>query len=313
MSEQKRIRQTKAQASAILSSDLHIRPDTPIGRTDNYFAAMEKKIDFILALSKQHSCPILIAGDLGNKPLNAGWPTWLLEWAINKFKRHEIICIPGQHDLPNHQIEQFEKSGMGVLTAAGAIKTIGIIKDEDEIINYETENFVIIPFPYGSKMTNFKSNIKPLIVMTHQPILFGKSMFEGIQGIELLKQFPEYNLILSGDNHLPFVVEYESRKLVNPGSMMRNTTDQADHKPRVYLWWAKTNEVDPVYLPIETDVISREHIDISNERNDRFDALIMRVKNDVEIKLSYESNIENYFQKYRTEIPVKEKIWRAVV
>jgi len=313
MSPSKRIRQTGKQASAILAADWHLRPDVPVGRIDSYFAAMEKKVGFILALSKQNACPILVAGDLGNKPLNNGWPTWLLEWTIEKFKGHDIICIPGQHDLPNHQINQFEKSGMGVLTAAGAIRTMGIQKDENKVVESQDGSFVIIPFPYGQEISHLKLDVKHMIAMTHQPVLSGKSMFDGIQGIELLKQFPEYSLILSGDNHTPFVVEYEGRKLINPGSMMRMTADQADHKPRVYLWYAEGNTIEPVYLPIESNVISREHIDVANERSNRFDALISRVKNDVEIKLSYESNIETYFQKYRTEKRVKEKTWQAVI
>ena len=67
MTQFKRTRKTKSKADAILCADLHIRPDTPICRTDDFFDAMSKKIDFILSLSKEHNCPILMAGDLGHK------------------------------------------------------------------------------------------------------------------------------------------------------------------------------------------------------------------------------------------------------
>jgi len=312
MTRFKRTNQTK-KPTAILAADWHLRSDTPIGRTDDYFAAMEKKIDFILALSEQHECPILIAGDLGHK---SQWPNWLLEWTIEKFKGHVIVCIPGQHDLPNHRLDQWEKAGVGVLHAAGAIELLGPHDLSSDF--FVTNTFCLHAFPYGESLYPVQPEglSLPKIALTHQMVIEGKPEWPGQEvdkAAQLLKQFPEYNLILSGDNHHAFTVEYQGRWLVNPGSMMRNTADQEDHKPRVYLWYAETNEIEPIYLPIESNVIDRTHIDNIQERDDRFNALITRVKNDVEIQLSYEQNIENYFQKYRTEKLVKEKVWRAVI
>ena len=316
MTKFKRKRQTTKKADAILAADIHLRPDIPVGRIDDYFGAMERKIDFILALSKQHECPILVAGDLGNKPLNNGWPVWLLELIIKKFEGHEIICIAGQHDLPNHRLDLWEKSGIGVLHAAGAIYTIfGPIVVHGK--------FKIYPFNYGQEIQNpiniwkdlAPSNL-PMVAMTHQMVIENKPLWPGQEapkGNSLLKKFPEFSIIHSGDNHLSFVSEYENRKLINPGSMMRNTADQIDHKPRVYLWWAETNRIEPVYLPIEQDVISREHIKDTTERDNRFDALITRVKTDVEIQLKYEDNVVKYFKKFRTEKAVKDKVLEHVI
>jgi len=320
MTRFKRSNQIK-KASAILSADWHLRPDVPIGRTDDYFAAMERKVDFILALSKQHECPILIAGDLGNKPQ---WPNWLLSWTISKFQFVSDVIWPpvviaGQHDLPNHRLDLWQKSGIGVLTEARVIDLIGT---KGKVEFSSCKDFVIYPFSYGIGIDHIGDIIKPRtqnipkIAMTHQMVIENKPLWPGQEapkGNQLLKKFPEYNLILSGDNHKPFTVEYEGRWLVNPGSMMRSTAAQIEHKPRVYLWYAETNEIGPVYLPIEQGVIERTHIDSVQERDNRFNALITRVKNDVEIKLSYPNNIENYFQKYRTEIPVKNKVWQAVI
>ena len=102
-------RKNKLNAYAILTADWHIRPDTPVCRTDDFFLAMSNKLDFILNLSKENDCPILLAGDIGKRPLNNGWPTWLIQWAIEKFKGSNIIAIPGQHDLPGHRIDLFKK------------------------------------------------------------------------------------------------------------------------------------------------------------------------------------------------------------
>ena len=304
-----KFKRKKVKANAILCADLHIRPDTPICRTDDFFGAMECKIDFILNLSKEHDCPILIAGDIGNKPQ---WPNWLLEWAINKFKGHEIICIPGQHDLPNHRLDLWEKSGVGVLHAAGAIRLI-----IDQIVRSDLDLpiFFTSYFPYGIKLQSPATSHRPAIALTHQMIIENKPLWPGQEapkGNNLLKKFPEYDLILSGDNHNPFVAEYQGRKLVNPGSMMRTSADQESHRPRVYLWYSETNDIEAIYLPIKQGVISRSHVGVAKERESRNKAFIERVNSDIEIDLSYEKNLENYFNKYRTQKRIVEKTWEAV-
>ena len=318
MTKFRRQKKRVEKADAILCADLHIRPDTPICRTDDFFAAMEKKIDFILALSEQHDCQVLVAGDFGHKPLNSGWPTWLLEWAINKFKGYHVIAILGQHDLPNHRLDLWKASGAGVLEAAGAIKVIGINDFTHTLSN--SSAIELVPFPYGKEIRAIYQKENPgwpIIAMAHMMVIENKPLWPGQQapkGHQLLKKFPEYNLILTGDNHNPFVAEYEGRILVNPGSMMRTTADQINHRPRVYLWWAKENKVEAVYLPIEPgkNVISREHIEVAKARSNRMDAFVERVKTDVEIKLSYTENMKRYFERYRTQKRVKEKTWEAV-
>jgi len=304
-------RKNKLKAAAILSADWHIRPDVPVCRTDDFFQAMSGKLDFILNLSKEHDCPILLAGDIGRRPLNRGWPTWLLEWTIDKFKGHNIIAIPGQHDLPGHRIDLFEESGMGVLTVAGAIKTIF----EPTTIS-RIASFGLYPFPYGQEIKSYETMAWPLnVAMTHQMIIENKPLWpdqDAPKGHQILEKFKEYNLILSGDNHNAFTVEYEGRWLVNPGSLMRTTADQIDHKPRVYLWYAETNTIEAVYLPIEQNVISRTHIEIAKNRENRNKAYIERMNHDIEIDLSYTNNLENYFKEFRTEKPIKDRVWESV-
>jgi len=135
------------------------------------------------------------------------------------------------------------------------------------------------------------------------------------KGNSLLEKFPEYSLILSGDNHLPFVCEKDGRFLINPGSMMRNTIAQRNHKPRVCLWYAEEKRVEPVFLPIKENVFDLQYIEQhehDKNKEERFESLITRVKEDVEIELSFENNIQNYLNKNRTEKSVIDKLWENV-
>jgi DNA repair exonuclease SbcCD nuclease subunit len=311
MTKFRRQKQSAKKANAILAADLHIRSDTPLCRNfnrDDYLKAQWDKLDFIFKLCKENDCPLLIAGDVGNK---SQWPNWLLEVIINIIKVHdiEIIAIPGQHDLPEHRLENWQKSGCGVLHGARAIKMLL----EPKALSLP---FRIFPFGYGNQIKHQKPiNRTPTIAMTHQMVIEDKLLWpdqKAPKGHELLKKFPEYDLILSGDNHNPFVAKYEGRLLVNPGSMMRMTAAQIDHKPRVYKLYADTNEVEAVYLPIEKGIISRTHIKTKQERDERMEAFVSRMSDDIEIGLSFEQNLEEYFNKNRTKKSTQDKVWKAV-
>lgn len=295
------------KASAVLTADLHIRADAPMCRQDDYIEIQFKKLEFIFELCQQNNCPLLIAGDIGNK---SQWPNWLLEKVISIINGYDIkiIGIPGQHDLPERRLDYWHKSGCGVLHKAGVIE---IIEEE-----FSYDNLCIFPFGYGREMKHNK-NARDMdsIAITHLMVIENKPLWPGqeaLKGNALLKKFPEYNLICSGDNHNPFVSEYNGRLLVNPGSMMRMSADQIDHKPRVYKWYAEENSVEAVYLPIEQGVVTRLHIEDKQERDKRMEAFVSRITDDFEVGLSFENNLKEYFRINRTKQSIKDKIFAAM-
>lgn len=308
MTKFRRQKQSAKKANAILTADLHIRADIPLCRTDDYLKAQWNKLNFIFDLCQENDCPLLVAGDVGNK---SQWPNWLLEKVISIINQYKIniVCIPGQHDLPEHRFDFWRKSGCGVLHS-GLI--VSIIEEPQTIDN----TFILYPFPYGSQIKSkniIQQNIN--IAMTHQMIIENKPLWpdqKAPKGHELLKKFPEYNLILSGDNHNPFVAKYEGRLLVNPGSVMRMTAAQIDHKPRIYKWFADTNEVEAVYLPIEKNVVGRTHIKTKQERDERMEAFVNRMSDDIEIGLSFLGNMNAYLNKNRTKKSIQNKIFKAM-
>ena len=287
---------------AILTADWHIRADTPQCRTDDFTAAMWRKVQFINDLANEHNIPVLIAGDIGHRPQ---WPNWLLEKFMSIISDIEIIAIAGQHDLPGHNLEAIPQSGFGVLIRAGYIQKLITRK------RYVIKDRRVVGFSYGEQI---KKDKVASIAMIHQMVTEGKSEWPGqvaSSAKSLLKKFPNYKLILSGDNHQAFVVKHEKRLLVNPGSMMRSTADQIDHQPRVYLWEAKSNSVVPIYLPIEQGVIDRSHIDTKKEKDARIEAYTTRLSERYEVGLSYEENLKAYFEENHIRKPIQDRIWEA--
>jgi len=293
---------------AILTADWHIRATAPECRLDDFLSAMWRKVEAVFDLAKTHNCPILIAGDIGHRHQ---WPNWLIEKFIRLINRYgaTIYAIPGQHDLPQHNLALKQKSAYGILVEGNHI-----IEDIKIIIHLGRK---IDSFPFGIGLRHSEKK-EPYIAMTHQMVIEGKPDWPGQQAYSaagLLKKYPEYKLILSGDNHKAFTVKYKNRLLVNPGSLTRTTAIQADHKPRVYLWDSNANEVEAVYLPIDKDAIDKSHIDgylAPQQQDKRVSAYVDRLDQSYELSLSFENNLEAHMQTNNTETSVVGRVWQAV-
>lgn len=65
-----------------------------------------------------------------------------------------------------------------------------------------------------------------------------------------------YDLIISGDNHLTFIEEYQGRILVNTGSLVRLSIDQKGRQPVIAKVIPKNGKLEAEWIkvPIEPDV-----------------------------------------------------------
>jgi len=295
---------TKERASGILCGDLHLRIDTPTCRTDDFEAAQWNKLDFISDLQRTHNCPVLCSGDLFHH-----WkPTpYLLSKTIEHLPE-QFHTVYGNHDLPQHNINEQEKCGIFTLWKAGKLTVLNgthwgeIPSTPSKIIDYmiDDENYSVL-----------QRQILVYHIMTYQT----KKPWPGIKSPKaggLLRKYPDYDLILTGDNHQAFVEKHDGRVLVNPGSMMRQSAGQIDFKPRVYLYYEKTNTVEPVFLPIESGAVSRTHIERGEERDERIGAFIEKLQGTWDGGLNFEANIEEFFQANKISDPVKQITYKAI-
>jgi len=283
----------------ILTSDLHLREDAPICRTDDFWKAQWIKVNFIKKLQEKYQCPVLCAGDVFHlwKP-----SPYLISEAI-KYLPNDFKAIYGQHDLPQHNIQLHHKSGLDTLKTASKLE----ILPGCHWGGTPSKKPVIIDEKSGRK-----------ILVWHRMTYQGKIPWPNCTdpaAIKLLKKYAEYDLIVTGDNHKPFVEKHEGRLLVNPGSLTRQAADQINHKPRIYLWYAETNTVKPIYLPITNDVISREHIEVKQERDKRIDAFVERLDTGFEFNqdtTDIETGIENYAKANDIPQSIIEIVLRAI-
>ncbi len=284
----------------ILTSDWHLREDTPICRTDDFWGAQWAKVKQVSELQKQYDCFVMHAGDLFDywKP-----SPWLLSWAIDLLPK-KFYTVFGNHDLPNHNMKLNHKSGIYTLVQA---KTTTIFNSGDSYkgsIGQGIGDAFIFP---GTEDT---------VGIWHKFVWDGKHWpwpeCPEMTAKEVLKKYDGYDLIVTGDYHKPFTYEYKGRLLVNPGCLTRQVADYADHRPRVYLWYAETNTVEPHYLDISDGVVSREHIEKKEEIDKRIEAFISRLSDDWETVTSFDENLKRFMSSNRIRKEVKELVYKAI-
>jgi len=290
--------------TAIITSDIGLQEGQPICRLDDYWSAQAHKIAWLKGLQAKYGVPIIDAGDLFEhwKP-----SPYLLQWAFRNLP-DEIITIPGNHDLPAHSLDLYEKSGLAVLEAAGKIE---VLIDNSKRFGWG----MIDPYPWGREPECVVGTFDGrLVALIHAMTYIGRS-YPGCTdpgALQLLKKMEGYDLIIVGHNHQHFMLNYKGRRLISPGSLTRTTADQIDYEPHVFLWYADTNEIEAIPVPIEKGVISREHIDVAAQKDERIEAFVSRLSDEMEIGLSFEQNLENYFSTHRSRQGVKDIVWGAV-
>jgi len=277
---------------AILTSDWHLREDVPTCRTDNFWDTQWEKVIFVKRLQEKYDCPVIHAGDLTNH-----WKSSpnLLSMAISCLPDKFYTCL-GQHDLQNHSLDSIQKCGTYTLELAGALTILNGTHWEQEPVEiaHSTLPLDILVWHHSTYLT------KPF------PGASG-GMAEGI-----LRKYPQFDLICTGDIHQSFTVEYQGRRLVNPGNLTRQSAQQIDFKPRVALWYAEDNSIEWVYLPIQEGAITREHIERKEERDTRIEAFVSKLDGDYQAELSFEENLEKFFNANLVREEVKQIIYQSL-
>lgn len=291
----KRTRNEPKHVDAILTADWHLREDQPVCRTDDFWAAQWDAVHQINILHHKYQCPVFHAGDLFNhwKP-----SPFMLSYTIERLPSI-FYTIYGNHDLPQHNFELRFKSGVFTLEVANRLVVINGMHWGQPIPPRNELEFI-----------NHRSLLLAHLMLWQDQLPWPSCTDPSAQAF--LNDYPEYDLILTGHNHKTFIAHNKGLLLVNPGSLTRQTADQIDHRPCVFLWDAEANEVYPHYLEIEQGVISREHIDRVQQRDERIAAFVERLNDEYQTSISFEENLQRFEQSNKIDKGVMDIVWRAV-
>lgn len=251
---------------AVVMSDFHARVKPPVCRVDNYFETQKRKLEFISNLAEENNAMLIDAGDLFDS-WRSGVPK--LECMFMNTLPTRFFSIPGNHEMPGHNINLLSESSWYVLYLAGFIKAVRA--GSTFVINSGGvgARIFIAGYPYSKDgavgivekhrgvcdPASMKADIK--IAVYHGMVWnTRKPSAQGVEGetIEvILDEFKEYDVVITGHNHETFDCKGGDTILINPGSVMRSSMSQIHHKPCVYKLYSDLS-YEKVYIPIESDV-----------------------------------------------------------
>lgn len=294
----------------LATADWHLRRTTPKSRIDDFFRSQEIKVRHILNIARENNCPLIIAGDFFEK---ARPGDYIEQWIIHLLQEYRIrtICVPGQHDLPSHQLKFINDSGLGVLEAAGVIT---LLTDPTRPIIHN--DYIFYGCPFGTDPNEIvirKSATGKVKVLIWHHMVINEPLWEeqvADKAGKVLRLYPQFDLIITGDNHQSFIYDRKGKWLINPGSLMRKAADQIDHKPSIYLY--DNGEVERIYLPIEQDVFDISHIKDLKAREVRYGAFIDKLHKGYTSGIDLNSNFTSFFSKNKIRKPVENLVWECI-
>lgn len=220
---------------AILCSDIHLSSRAPIARSaePDWFLAMDRQLAQLRKLQKKFQCPVICAGDIFDR-----WYSTpeLINFALDQLP-DDMYAVPGQHDLPDHSMQEIHRSAYWTLVQAGKVKNIERRTELSDILLYG--------FGWGDELQHVPKNDRKdkriKLAVVHRYCWYTKrTCYPGApkegQADNILEALKGIDAVVTGDNHKGFCTEEQTGPyLINPGTFFRRKIDEKDHAPNVGL------------------------------------------------------------------------------
>jgi len=254
----------------LITADLHIRPDAPKCRTDDFLDMQKKTLDFIYSVAFKKNAHILIAGDIfdTSQPRKSQELECMLQYYFTGYNVKQS-WIFGNHDLNPLSYSDNKKTSLG---------TLQLFNTLSRSLNNNTHYFNFWNYGSTEPVFNFKYRNAYCVKMLHIYCEEKELPFyinNGTTAEHLLDNYSEYDLIVTGDNHHGFYYQKDKRFVINPGCCTRQKGDMKKYKPRVYLFDTDTKEIETIYLPDnKLEFVTNEHNEEKKEKTKELETLI---------------------------------------
>lgn len=223
------------KAIAIAFSDLHLSLTQPVCRADkDWLVVQAGYLKQVRDIAKElGGVPVLCAGDIFDR-----WnpPPELINFALEHLPTG-MISVPGQHDLPNHRIEDMHRSGYGVLVKARKILDIA----GSSLVSKDF-GFTVYGAGWGQQLGKYgpQASCGQHIGLVHRYLwAYENKRYIGAPSTSHIQnqpdQFNAYDWVISGDNHTLFTATLKHCTVINPGGFIRRKSDERLHAPSVYI------------------------------------------------------------------------------
>lgn len=216
---------------ALLMSDIHLCHVPPVARSPEpeWYAAMARPLREVRLLVKNLDVPVLCAGDVFDR-----WnsPPELVNFALDNLP-DDMIVVPGQHDLPNHSIEEIKRSAFWTLVACGKARFV------DRGGPVRLGGLEIHGFPYGSTPEPKSGKDRSIsVALCHRYVhCEGATAYPGAPAEANVRGLGDslsgYHVAVFGDNHIPFSAKVRDCLVWNCGCLIRRKSDERKITPAV--------------------------------------------------------------------------------
>jgi hypothetical protein len=219
---------------AVLCSDIHLCHTCPPARSNesNWYDAMARVLHELGEIARHYNVPIFCAGDVFDR-----WnsPPELINFAFKHM--HMMYSIPGQHDLPNHSLEDIQRSAYWSLVDAGVI--VNLIGSTPHVV----EGAIVHAFPWGVPIDVPSDGEGDMInvALSHRYAWKKGKGYPGASMDAMIGNIPNldnYDVAVFGDNHQSFDCRKSPTSkctVVNPGCLIPRKSDERKYHPSVYL------------------------------------------------------------------------------
>lgn len=259
---------------AVLCSDLHLSHTKPPCRAeDDWYAVMARYLRQLKGVAEKHDVPIICAGDVFDKWLS---PPELINFAIAHLPI--MYAIPGQHDLPNHNYQEIERSAYWTLVRTGNLKPL---IPGTTLLPHDSPQLAISAFPWGFDIgpTKDPEPTKHVqLAVVHKYIWIKGKSYPDAPATQRLRAYEEqltgYDAAVFGDNHLSFLTTCGECNVLNNGGFIRRKSDEIEYEPSIGLLYSD-GKIEQCFLNTAKDKFVTKSEVLAAERTEgRFDDFI---------------------------------------
>ncbi len=221
----------------IFCADIHLQHNVPPARSDepDWYEAMARPLRELSELVDGQPIPIVCAGDIFEI-----WksPPELINFAIEHLPK--MYSIPGQHDLPHHNLDDIKRSAYWTLVEAGVIAPLS-----SEIASPLIDDVFVKGVPWGEDIKSYqfgdeqKDDDSIKVVVAHSYISQVGKSYPGAPSESFVSARKEslkgWDLAVFGDNHIGFQAKSGFCQVVNCGCLIPRKSDERILKPSVWL------------------------------------------------------------------------------
>jgi hypothetical protein len=219
---------------AVLCSDIHLSKEPPRARKKepDWFNSMAYTLKQVSLAAERYNVPILCAGDIFDY---WGAEPELVNFAISHLPK--MYAIPGQHDLPLHNIKWITRSAFWTMVLVG--KIVPIMHSSGIPIE---NNIVLHGFPFGAKLAPLeKKTSKRHVALCHEYFWDADHTYsldkapKNQESQTYRTRVKGYHAVVFGDNHKGFKTTVGKTEILNCGALMRRKSDDEHNAPQIGL------------------------------------------------------------------------------